>query len=384
MNRVYPRAHGGDVFYASKATGVPVNGIIDFSASINPLGPSPEAMTAAREALRMVRHYPEPGAERLAEEIAGTLGISSVQVIPGKGSTELIYLLARAVKPRTVLVHNPTFSEYERAARLSGGKVKAVAGQKQKLSFDFARFAGAMRGADMAFLCNPNNPTGEVLEREAVLELAREAKKTRCLLVIDEAFIDFCPGRSVIEEAARGRNRYLVALRSMTKFHALTGLRVGYGVLGSAGLAARMLEFKEPWSVNLPAAEAAMRALKDSEHAQKSLMFMENERAYVSGRLERSGIWRCGPKGADCRSGPNFFLVGLPGARRFTEALFRKGVLVRDCTNFKGINLYKGGIGRYAAARREGDGLIRFAVRRRRENRMLLDEMDRWMRQGRL
>ncbi len=372
------RAHGGDVFYASCLTGIPVKDIMDFSASINPLGISGRALLAARGALDRVHHYPEPHAGGLAGKIAEMLCGSSNfkigpgQVIPGNGSTELIYLLPRALRPKTVLVHDPTFSEYERAARLSGARVRAVTG----LCFRFERFADALRGADMAFLCNPNNPTGELLEKELVLELAREAKKARCHLVVDEAFIDFCPYESLADEAAGGGNPYLVILRSMTKFHALTGLRVGYGIFGSARTAAGILKFKEPWSINTPAVEAAIAALGDSDHAQKTLRFVEKERAFIARELEKAGVWffnftkkthpipsREGMGGS--RYGPNFFLIRLPDAEGFIGRLFRKGVLVRDCSNFKGF--------------RKRQGFIRFAVKKRRENRLLLNEIGNWL-----
>ncbi|MDA8087276.1 MAG: pyridoxal phosphate-dependent class II aminotransferase [Nitrospiraceae bacterium] len=364
------RAHGGDVFYASKVTGIPVDDIVDFSASINPLGMSGRALAAAGDALERLHHYPEPHAGSLAEKIAGLLSdgrkfkIRPAQVVPGNGSTELIYLLARSLRPKTVLVHNPTFSEYERAARLSGAAVRGVAG----LSFRFARFADAMRGAQMAFLCNPNNPTGELLEKESVLELARVARKARCRLVVDEAFIDFCPGNSIVDEAAR-QNPYLVILRSMTKFHALTGLRVGYAVFGSGREAGKVLKFKEPWSVNTPAVEAAIAAPGDAEHAQKTLRFVEKERAFITRRLEKAGVWHftgtpARQEGSGCRCGPNFFLIRLPEAQRFAARLFGKGVLVRDCSNFKGFRKKQ---------------FIRFAVKKRRENRLLLDEIDKWL-----
>ena len=383
MKQVYPREHGGDIFYAARVTGIPVGEIMDFSASINPLGPPPGAIVAARMALRMVHHYPEPGAERLADEVARTLGESldagrglARRIVPGNGSTELIYLLPRALKPGSVLIHEPAFSEYARAALISGAKVKTAGNKKLKFSFDFARFAEGMRGAQMAFLCNPNNPTGEVLSRDTVFELAREAKKTRCLLVVDEAFIDFCPGSSVIDEAAMGKNRYLAVLRSMTKFYALTGLRAGYAVLGAESMAGRVLGFKEPWSINFPAAEAAIAALRDRGHAGKSLLFMAEERAFVARRLEKAGIWRSGGikagRVAEGAGGPNFFLVRLPEARKFVKKLFMKGLLVRDCSNFRNLRPITREFGE--------EGFIRFAVRTRRENGMLLTEMEEWMR----
>ena len=363
------RAHGGDVFHASSVTGIPVGEIVDFSASINPLGMSGKAAAAAKNALGVVHHYPEPFAGRLAEKIVESFSARRSQIIPGNGSTELIYLLPRALKPETVLVHNPTFSEYERAALLAGAAIKTVAGTEAGLSglwFDFARFAEAVRGAEMAFLCNPNNPTGELLEMGMVLELAREAKKARCFLVVDEAFIDFCPGFSLAEEAAKGKNPYLIVLRSMTKFHALTGLRAGYAIFGSARVASEVLRFKEPWSINTPAEEAAIAALDDAGHARESLLFMEKEKKFMARGLEKAGVcfFTKGANGANGGGpGPNFFFIRLPGAQKFIGRLFRKGVLVRDCSNFKGC---------------EGGGVIRFAVKRRPENVLLLNEIKKW------
>ncbi len=345
------QAHGGDVFRASRLTGLPVHEIIDFSASINPLGAPSGALKAAYESLRKkrksIQNYPPPHADGLASKIAGKLGADPSQVIPGNGSTELIYLLPRALKPRTVLIQNPTFSEYGRAASLAGAGVKAVS----SLSFDFDRFSQAMRffGADMAFLCNPNNPTGELLDRDVVAGLAREAKKARCHLVVDEAFIDFCPGQSLTEDALQCKNPWLIILRSMTKFYALTGLRMGYAVFGSAKTARKVMEYKEPWSINIPAMEAATAALDDEEHGEKTLRLIEKEKAYIGRQLKEAGIWHLPPAA-------NFFLIKLDKPEGLIKRLFQKGILVRDCSNFEGLY----------------PGFIRFAIKKRRENRLLL------------
>ena len=346
--------HGGDVYGASRLTGIPIHKIIDFSASINPLGASPRALKAASDAVdkQKILNYPPPHADMLAFRIAGMLGAGISenrdlpgQVIAGNGSTELIYLLPRALKPKTVVIHNPTFNEYGRAALLSGARLRRING----ISFDFDKFASAMRKANMAYICNPNNPTGELLNREVLAGLAGEAKKARCHLVVDEAFIDFCPGQSLAEEAVKGMNPWLIVLRSMTKFHALTGFRMGYAVFGSARTAKRVFKYKEPWSVNIPAMEAAMAALDDSDHGEKTLRLMEREKSYIGRQLEEAGI-RYLPPAA------NFFLIRIKRPEGLIRRIFQKGILVRDCSNFEGL----------------GEGFIRIAIKKRRENGILL------------
>ena len=342
------KAHGGDVYSASLLTGIPVGNIIDFSASINPLGASTMAMKAAYGSMANIRNYPPPYADRLSCQIAEQFGATHpAQVIAGNGSTELIYLLPRALKPGSVLIHEPAFSEYARAAMLAGAKVHRTVG----LSFDFDRFVRAMRslGPDMAFICNPNNPTGQLLDEEIVEKLAHEAKKARCHLVVDEAFIDFCPGRSLAERAAKGKNPWLIILRSMTKFHALTGFRMGYAVFGSAQTAKKVLGCKEPWSINIPAMEAAAAALDDAAHGEKTLSLIERERTYIAGQLNEAGAWHL-PTAA------NFFLIKIAQADGLVKQLFEKGILIRDCSNFRGL----------------GKGYIRFAIKKRKENRILL------------
>ncbi len=359
--------HGGDVYRASRLTGIPVHRIIDFSASINPLGASPMALKAAWAAMgrQSIGNYPPPHAGMLASRIERMLGgpekgEGTGRVVVGNGSTELIYLIPRALRPKTVLIHEPAFSEYGRAALLSGARVRAsksiTLSKSGSNSFDLDRFVRDMRasGADMAFICNPNNPTGQLLDREAVAGLAGEAAKARCRLVVDEAFMDFCPGQSLAGDAVKGgkgsgKKQWLIILRSMTKFHALTGFRIGYAVFGSASDAEKALGCKEPWSVNTPAIEAAMAALDDTAHAQKTLRLMERERAYMSRGLTEAGIWHL-PTAA------NFFLIRVKRPGGLVKLLFQKGILVRDCSNFHGL----------------GEGFIRIAIKKRHENRLLL------------
>ncbi len=349
--------HGGNIYRLSKELGIPAGDVIDFSASINPLGVSERVKSAVMKALEDAPHYPDPEAEGLREELAGFHGIDPGSILCGNGSTELIYLIPLALHPARVLIPVPTFSEYERAVLRAGigrTEIRFLYLQEEKgFRIDPAEFIEAMQeGApDMAFLCNPNNPTGRLMKREQVLEIARAAREMGCLLVVDEAFIDFCPGESVIREA--GGNPCLIVLRSMTKFYGLAGLRVGYGVF-PPHITEMLKGLKEPWTVNSLAQAAAVEALRDSDHARRTEELLGSERDFLEEGLGRLGI-RIYPSEA------NFYLLRLEGAEVVERDLRRKGMMVRNCSNFRGLD----------------GSFIRVAVRSRRENALLVEGLSR-------
>lgn len=346
------KTHGGNVYTASLATGIPVTRLLDFSASINPLGLSKATVAAIREGIGLVPHYPEPFAGSLASAIAGHFKISAASLLCGNGSTELIYLIPRVLKPKTVLVTAPAFSEYEKACGAGSirPKIKILALKKEdNFDIDPARFIQSMRGCDMAFLCNPNNPTGRLLRKKEVIKIAGAARKLRCYLVVDEAFIDFCLDESVIQQVKR--NPYLIVLRSMTKFYALAGLRIGFGVF-PLKLAAEIKKQKEPWTINIIADMAARAALEDYGYRLKTLRIMKLEKRFMEKGLSNMGI-------TFVPSEANYYLLRLKSAAEVRRTLESKGILVRDCSNFEGLD------GTY----------IRIAVRSRAENSMLLREL---------
>ena len=342
--------HGGDIHAASKSSGIPAGRILDLSASINPLGVPKRAATIIKRHVGELPHYPEPFSGRLAGHIAGRLGVSAGSVICGNGSTELIYLIPRALKPRRALVTAPTFSEYEKACRPAGtGIVRHFLKAEDGFGIDPGGFVAAMDGCDIAFLCNPNNPTGRLMKKEEVLMVAGAARERGCLLVVDEAFIDFCPGESVVEDVAG--NPYLVVLRSLTKFYALPGLRVGYGVFPERAADA-IMRHKEPWTVNSLAQEAGVAVLDDAEYARVSIKTIKKEKAFLEKGLERMEI-------GYLPSDANFYMLHVGDAEAARSALLKKGILVRDCSNFAGLD----------------GGYIRVAVRTREENHLLLKEL---------
>ncbi len=345
------REHGGDVYSASEETGIPVNEIIDFSASINPLGMPASVVAAIKDGIPLLVHYPDPFADRLARLLAGHIDIDPQSVLCGNGSTELIYLLVRALAPRRVLIPVPTFSEYERACRMREGTqcVPFPLHREKGFAIDPAGFDEAMAGCDLAFLCNPNNPTGTVLDRESVIAIVKAAKKHSCCLIVDEAFIDFSPEHSVVREVAG--NSCLIVLRSLTKFYALSGLRIGYAVLPKH-LIESVRKQKEPWTVNTLAQLAATTAIDDREFQAQSMKIIQEGKELLSQGFRSLGIDHLPPAA-------NYILLRTERAPEALPRLRRKGILLRDCSSFNGLD----------------STYLRVAVRGPVENARLLAEM---------
>lgn len=343
--------HGGNVFLASAETGIPVSEMLDFSASINPLGVPDSVAAVIRENIGLLVHYPDPFADGLTQDLSQYLEVPARSLVCGNGSTELIYLLVRALRPRRVLVPAPTFSEYERACGMNEGTFCIhynLSGQ-EGFAVEPGKFIAAMAGCDMAFLCNPNNPTGRLLERDVVLEIVRAAKAADCLLVLDEAFIDFTPDQSVA--GASEGNSHLIVLRSLTKFYALSGLRIGYGIFPDP-IAQRVRGHKEPWTVNTLAQLAAATAIRDRAYYDRTMAMISMEKKHLEQGFRDLGI-------EFFPSSANFYLFRTTSGSSVASSLRKRGILVRDCSNFVGLD------GSY----------VRVAVRSRNENDRLLKEL---------
>ena len=345
-----PRTHGGNIREAVRRYGVAEKAITDFSSSINPRGPSSVAKRAARKAVDRIDRYPDPAMSELRAAIARYYGIKSEQVVCGNGSNALIHLIPRVFKPKRVLIPVPTFSEYAAAVEDAGGEVVPLKLQEQNgYRVDPLDLSFALKGVDMAFLCNPNNPTGALTTKAEMLDILKSSCENGVRLVVDEAFMDFVEAESMAKEAVQSSN--LIVLRAFTKFYAMPGLRVGYAITDAA-TAQRLRSGQEPWTIDIPSEQAAIAALTDWGYAAKTRRYIakERERLLSSLRLIR-GV-------EPFPSSANFILLKLTGidSQLLTDRLGRRGLLVRDCSSFGGLD------NRY----------IRIAVRTWWQNRRLL------------
>lgn len=351
--------HGGNIWGASVASSVPVEEILDFSASINPFG-APEGVRAAIERVLekgLASPYPDPESSALRSCLARFHGVLPSEVLPGNGSTEFIYLMPAVYRPKNALIVEPAFSEYRRALEGSGCRVfSLILREKDGFAFDPGRFADTMkRGFDLVVLANPANPTGALLEKAEVIEAARICGKQGAALVVDEAFADFAEAGSIKRECVAMRN--VVVLRSMTKFFSMAGLRLGF-IVARASTVKRFSSLIPPWSVNTLASAAGVAALEDSGYIAKTLRWAGRERAALFKGLSSIGALKPYPGAA------NFLMAKITSpvaAKELKARLLCDRMLIRDLSAFRGL----------------GDRHFRVAVRKGRENRLLTEALRR-------
>ena len=344
--------HGGNVYAFARSRGISPEQVIDFSASINPLGWPRGVRMAYRRAVSRVAHYPEPNAETLTKALATYHDLDPQTVLVGNGSTHLIYLLARVLAPRRALVVAPSFSEHETALRQYGARVDHFVLRPPSFAFSVERLKAVLaRSYDVLVLTNPNSPTGSLIPRLECERFVRCCHQAGTRMVIDETFVDWAEDESLKRQAEH--SSHVVVLRSLTKFFALPGLRAGY-LIAQPRLVSRLREQIEPWSVNAIAQEVARACLQDTTFPRRSRAFMERERTWLSTRLMTIEGLRTFPSHA------NFLLVRITRPRVFAAEVARRlaedNLLVRDCGNFVGL----------------GKRFFRVAVRTRSENRRLL------------
>jgi threonine-phosphate decarboxylase len=318
--------------------------VLDFSANINPLGPSPKAVDAIRQGLDTIRVYPDENATRLARCLSHRFQVDVESILPGNGATELIYFWLRAIRPRTATLLIPTFTEYRKALESVGAQIHTV----QLHAEDHFRLPPVTTDSEVVILTNPNNPTGAYAAVEEMLDwIARFKSSTQ--IFVDEAFVEFTAQPSLVRYSERFLNLWI--LRSMTKFYALPGLRLGY-LVGSG--VRRFAALREPWQVNTLAELAGIASLEDREHEEATMQVIQRERIWLWKALQEIRAIRAFPSAA------NFFVARCASNEKLDlliETLASEKILIRDCRQIEGL-----------------DGpFFRFAIRTRAENSRLLD-----------
>jgi L-threonine-O-3-phosphate decarboxylase len=328
---------------------------------VNPLGPSKKALEAAKNSFKEIPAYPDSNSNELRQAIASHFNVlNKNNVVVGNGSTELIYLFAEAFmkKGDTAIIPAPTFGEYESAVRKTGETPKFV-----KLDGNFNIEANAfeqeMAGAKIVFLCNPNNPTSILVPNETLTGIIERALEQDSLVFLDEDFLEFVENEkalSLINKIKSYPNLFI--LRSFTKIFGLTGLRVGYGI-ASEEIINVLLCAKIPWNVNCLAQAAAVAALKDQEHLRVTRELIKKEKTQLLTELAEIKSFKIFQPDA------NFFFIDIRKsgltATELKNKLLREGILIRDCTSFRGLDQY----------------YIRVAVKTRVENEQLIEALKR-------
>ena len=327
--------------------------LLDFSANINPLGMPPAVRRAVTDTAADWERYPDPVGRRLCGKLAEKTGIPAERIVVGNGADDLIFRMVRAVSPKRAYLTAPAFSEYEAALRQNGCAVEFHILDSSDL-FDINRdfMSSITDDVDVVFLCNPNNPTGRLTEEALLYEILSECTRHHAMLVCDECFLPFAADGArrsllqVIREEKRDAQN-LIVLRAFTKLYAMPGLRLGYCVCGSTQTARQIRGSGPYWSVSAPALSAGEAALGEKDYVNQTVEYISCERAFLEDGL-RSLHLKFIPSAA------NFILLycSLP----LYELLLEEGIVIRDCSDFRGLE----------------KGWYRIAVRTHAENERLL------------
>lgn len=362
MNHYEQFGHGGD--YTGE--------YLDFSANLSPLGiPSSvrDALTALAEG-DLLASYPDPYCTELRRAIGVKEEVSENAVLCGNGAVDLIHRTVQALQPKNALILEPTFSEYEKALRENGCEVRKYYFQEVYNEYGnlcassftpTEEFLEALEpDLDMVFLCSPNNPTGRSIDEELMESILILCRNHETLVFWDASFSDFCDlengsDRQMKSDAFLRKcvREYpnLILLKSFTKTYAIPGIRLGYLLCSDEERLASIANRGAPWSVSTVAQVAGLAALQDDAYLQRAQLYVSEEKLRVWLALLQLSVF--------CRRGDGNFLLLRTEQTDLAERLKKRGILVRDCSNFDGLDAH----------------YIRIAIRTRRENNQLLDAL---------
>lgn len=304
---------------------------LDFSANVSPLGLPAGVAAAITNALPTADRYPDPLCRQLRAALAGAEGVPADWILCGNGAADLIFRLALAVRPRRALLPAPTFAEYEAALQTVGCAVQRVFLREENEFAVTEEFIDAVTPeTDIVFLCQPNNPTGQMTPPALVERLVRRCAECGAVLVVDECFLDFLPDRDAWTAKQLLRDTpQLIILKAFTKLYAMAGVRLGYALCGDATLLEKMRGAGQPWAVSSLAQAAGLAALQETAYAGAVRALIAEQRPRMAAGLRALGL--------RVMDGQANYLL-FRATTDFGEKLRRRGAVVRSCANYPGLD----------------------------------------------
>jgi len=337
--------HGGDIYGYSQP-------VLDFSANLNPMGFPAGIPQAILDSLAQGEHYPDPFCRQLIQALSHHEQVSPEWIVCGNGAADLIYRFVWAIKPKQALLLAPCFSEYEQALKTVGARsVHYALEADQHFSLTEQILTALTPDLDCFVLCNPNNPTGLLIEPELLRAILEASAEAGILVILDECFLDLTDrpepysGKSLLEQFPN-----LFLLKAFTKTYAMAVLRLGYGICSDLALLQAVQSCGQPWPVSSIAQAAGIRALQDSNYLPKSRRLIHTEREFLKEQL-------CSRNLLLWDSQANFlFFQAWPNLE---QELRSHGIMIRSCHNYPGLD----------------PTYYRIAVRPRTENQKLIQAM---------
>lgn len=348
--------HGGDIYSMPD--------ILDFSANINPLGMPKNVQEAAKLGIEKAIYYPEVGSKQLRDEISKYYNLDSEHVICGNGAAEIIFYICLAEQPKKALLLAPSFAEYEIALKNVGCEVNyCYLKEADNFMLTQEYMSYITDDLDIIFLCNPNNPTGQMITKEFLIQIVQRCREKQIKVVLDECFIDFSDKllkQSMRDELKNYEN--LVIINAFTKLYAMPGLRLGYALSTNKVLLNKMHQLLQPWNVSVPAQFAGIAALKEKEYVIQSREVLKNEKEFLVSELSYLQKQYEQGKSDIIKKvfGYEANYIFFRGSNELAQILQSKGIQIRDCSNYRGLE----------------KGYYRIAIRSHEENQRLISAMN--------
>ena len=344
--------HGGEIYGRPEIK-------YDFSINVNPLGIPEGVRGRLRDHFAMLEQYPDPDCRELRGALEKSTGVPAGQILCGNGASELIEAAVRAIRPRSILLTAPSFAGYRHAAEGAGAEIRYHRLYREENLDLTQRYLDDLASCpDMAILCSPANPVGNLIDRALLMRIVQDCERRGIWLMVDECFLGFAADgeertmRRLLAADGEERPKRLLVLDAFTKRFAMPGIRLGYLMASDPGILQKIHAQQPEWSVSVPAQVAGLAALEtEREYMERARGLVKSERTRMAQALKRLGC-RVFPGEAD-------FLFFSSETELF-EPLLSRGFLIRRCDNYEGL--------------KKGD--YRIAVRRPEDNSRLLRALE--------
>ncbi|WP_052302337.1 pyridoxal phosphate-dependent aminotransferase [Bacillus sp. SG-1] len=347
-------SHGSNPQFLYNSLKVPMpEKLIDFSVNLNPLGPPKPLTDILSGGTIGFSDYPDPQHTELRSRLSKAEGIDPSGILVGNGAAEIIHMIGCLLRGKHVAILHPAFSEYEQACLTFSCSLIHIMPSSLPVFEDFSR---ALEKADALFICNPNNPTGTVMDSGLLERIIAYGEANGCLVIVDEAFHDFLAAGESCKELL-GKHSNLIILRSMTKMFSMAGIRLGYALMAE-GLRSRLVKYQPPWSVNSIALEAGRVCLDQREFVLKTRKYVIKEREKMFSFFRDNDF-------SFTDSSTNFYLFKdnrLGNQLDLITFLLTNRIVPRHTYNFRGL---------------EGKWM-RMAVKDEEANKVLMEVLRQW------
>ena len=322
--------HGGNLREIAEQSGLEADKIIDFSANINPIGPVPDLNKILEKTFKEIINYPDPDYTELKKSISKFGGWHAEMIIPANGASELLYAAAAITTGKRALIPVPSYSDYTEAAKRAALEVIHVKTiEKDNFLLNINTLSEHIKDRDIVFIGRPNNPIGNCIDITSLVSFIRTNPNST--FIVDESFLEFSPETVSI---AADLPQNAIMIRSMTKFYAIPGLRLGYAI-AHPGVAQKINSQLTPWSVNCFAQAAGITSLENTLYQKESFTFTKAARTEFVKNLSELSYLRVFP------SDSNFVLVKLDeelNGTQLQKEFLKHGLAIRRCSNFTGLN----------------------------------------------